>query len=340
MRDKDTGSIYRRKSDGLYVSQYKGHYKYSKDKATAKKKLAAMLKAPEQVKPSKITVATALDQYLETAKQRLKARSLIRYQVAADKHLKPALSKQRVDKLAALQVEQLYSDMLKAGSSPASVRLTHAVLSSAVKRCVRLQLVDTNICSSVELPRQQPKKIEVFTDCEVQRILRAAQDHALHVLYVLLLSTGLRTGEAFALELSAYAPAARTLSINKTMYNGSVSTPKSKNSDRVIVLPTQACKALDSHIEAVQPTRWLFTKNGHTISHHFPRDLWQPLLARADVPYRSPQTARHTVASKLLGKGIPAPAVAAYLGHDLATLLKSYAHAMPDSMQLVANALD
>jgi len=55
-RSRDTGSIYQLK-DGLYVAQYGGQYRYSKDKATAGAKLRELLASAEEVKPENITVA-------------------------------------------------------------------------------------------------------------------------------------------------------------------------------------------------------------------------------------------------------------------------------------------
>jgi hypothetical protein len=42
----------------------------------------------------------------------------------------------------------------------------------------------------------------------------------------------------------------------------------------------------------------------------------------------------------LLGKALPITAVAAYLGHDVQTLLRVYAHFMPDMQDAVADAMN
>ena len=63
-RKHGEGSIYQRK-DGSWVAQFKGKYRYAKDEESAKRKLYAMLSGAEETKPANITVAAALDEYLE-----------------------------------------------------------------------------------------------------------------------------------------------------------------------------------------------------------------------------------------------------------------------------------
>jgi hypothetical protein len=60
-RHSGDGSIYKRKSDGLYVAQYKGKYRYSKNKATAKAKLLKLMTEADESKPETITTAAFID---------------------------------------------------------------------------------------------------------------------------------------------------------------------------------------------------------------------------------------------------------------------------------------
>jgi hypothetical protein len=53
----------------MYVAQYNGQYKYSKDKATAKQNLKQMLQQADTAKPSNITIGEILNDYLKYAGQ-------------------------------------------------------------------------------------------------------------------------------------------------------------------------------------------------------------------------------------------------------------------------------
>jgi integrase len=341
-RERGTGSVYQRK-DGSWVAQYEGTYRYAKTEKEARRKLRQLLRSTaDEVKPTNITVGTALEDYLESARQSLKPRTVIRYQVAIDVHLLPAFGTVMLHKLTALQIEKVYARKLIDGSAPASIQLLHTVLSSAVKRAVRLKLVQTNVCSDVQTPKIQRDEVEVFHPSEVQRILSAAEYARLRAVFVLALTTGMREGELLGLQVDDYVPGRGTLDIRRSVYNGLVGTPKSKRSRRSITLPKLARAALEAHIRATTPSTYIFsTRTGRSFNaSHFICKHWKPLLERAGVPYKNFHTCRHYVASTLLSKGLPITVVARYMGHDEKTLLSTYSHLMPDMMDTVAAAMD
>jgi len=70
--------VYQRK-DGSWVGQYNGVYRYAKTEKEAKRKLRQLLQQADEIKPSNITVGTALDEYLQSVKQNLKPRTITRY---------------------------------------------------------------------------------------------------------------------------------------------------------------------------------------------------------------------------------------------------------------------
>jgi integrase len=341
-RTKGTGSVYQRK-DGSWVAQFEGTYRYARTETEARRKLRTLLRPADDVpsslgerakKPKGITVAAALDDYLETAKRKLKPRTVERYQQVIDIYLKPALGTVRLHKLTALQVEDLY-----AKCSPATAQLAHAVLSSTLKRAVRRGRLHTNVCSNVERPKSQQDEVEVFTYRDVVAMLSAASQDRLEALWTLALTTGMRHGEILGLQVRDYDAGKGTLAICRTVYNNVVGTPKSRRSRRTITLPRRALEALQRHTAG--PT-WMFEKGaGNPLRNNtFVTRLWRPFLQRAGVEYKNFHTCRHYVASTLLSKGLPITAVARYMGHDEKTLLSTYSHMMPDMMDTVASAMD
>src|SRR5262249_39113807 len=62
----------------------------------------------------------------------------------------------------------------------------------------------------------------------------------------------------------------------------------------------------------------------HILTHHF-----AAMVKQAPVPPLHLHGLRHSAASNALMAGIPAQVVADMLGHDVATLLKVYAHVLP-----------
>lgn len=336
------GSIYQRQ-DGYWVAQYNGVYRYSKDEKVARRKLVQMMQTTEEATPKNIIVSKILDDYLAAATPNLKPRTVKRYSEAIQVHLRPALGKTKLHKLTALDVEDVYARKLQDGLSASTIQLINAVLSSALKRAVRLKLVSANVCRDVQTPKIQREEVAIFEPTEVQALLSTAREERLRALWVLALTTGMREGEILGLQVSDYDAAKGTLRISRTIYNGIVSTPKSKRGRRTITLPKQAQRALDAHIEATKPTTYLFTTStGNPLSSsHFIRNYWRPLVEKAGVEYRCFHTCRHYVGSTLLAKGnLPIPAIARYLGHKEQMLLSTYSHLLPDQMDAVAAAMD
>jgi integrase len=161
-RSPGDGSLYQRK-DGLWVAQYQGEYRYSKDKATAKSKLRKLMTEADEVKPKNITVGKYIDQWFEFAKPNLKPSTIKRYNEAIEVHIKPAFGDAKLHKLDARTVQDTYAGMLRDGLSASTVNIVHSVLSSAFKRAAKWCMVWHNIMADVDAPRIENREVEVFT---------------------------------------------------------------------------------------------------------------------------------------------------------------------------------
>jgi integrase len=340
MRRAGEGSLYWREDKQLWVAQYNGVYRSSKDKDKAEAKLEQLLKQAEDVKPHTITVSTLLDQWLEFASPNLKPASIKRYREVIRIYIKPALGTRKLSSLTAYEVQRQYSKWLTA-YSPHIVYRCHSILHSAFKRGVKWQLVSTNIIKDVDAPKLPDTSISVFQPSEVQAILSAAKYTRYEAAYILALSIGCRGGELLSLQPQDYDKQAGTLAIRRTLVNNgtAIGTPKSKNSRRTIQLPRIALDALG---RTDLTGTWMFpSRAGTTLFYHnWIRCHWRPLLERAGVQYKNFHTARHYVASTLLAQGLPILSIAKFLGDTEATILKTYNHLMPNQMQAVAAAMD
>lgn len=252
-RAKGQGSVYRRK-DGLYVAQYNGVYRYSKSEDGANEKLRKLIAGEDARKPQSITVGTAIEDYLQHARTQgnLKRLTLQRYQEAYYRHLKSAFGTVKLDQLDVRTIEDAYTQKLRSGLSPASIRLIHAVLSAALKRKVCLGYIESNVCRNVELPKDKDRdEVEIFTLEEVSAILSAASEDRLEALWVCALSIGARLGELLALKGTDVDISTGKLRISKTVHNGVCGSPKSKHSRRVITLSRIAQQVLARHPKAL-----------------------------------------------------------------------------------------
>src|SRR5262245_42040506 len=86
-------------------------------------------------------------------------------------------------------------------------------------------------------------EVEVLDAAEVNRLLDAVDGHYAP-LYVTLVSTGMRLGEALGLQWGDIARGGRQIRVNRTLYRGTYYLPKSKRSKRAIDVGDQVLAAL------------------------------------------------------------------------------------------------
>src|SRR5215218_8059181 len=206
-RGRGEGSIYRRK-DGLWVGQYtvqtpggtKTKYIYSKTRKDAAARLAKAISERDAglvFDAGAMTVGDYLDRWLDAIKDTVKQRTWQRHEEVSRLHLKPALGNVRLDGLNALRVQALYRAKLDSGLSPRTVQIIHATLHKALKQAVRWSLVPRNVAEAVNLPKPAKKEIQPLSAEQAKKLLKTAKETQpkLYALYVLAVSTGMRSGE-------------------------------------------------------------------------------------------------------------------------------------------------
>jgi integrase len=312
-RGNGKGPDYRRK-DGLWVGQYKirtrngtkTKYIYSKTRKEAASKLADALAERDSgliYECGSMSLGDYLVRWLEATKGTVRERTWIRAEVDVRVHIDPVLGKSRLDGLSALRLQSFYRTKLDSGLSPRAVQIIHATLHKALRQAVRWQLIPRNVAESVEPPKANKKEIEPLDEEQVRGLLKAVEGDELEALYVLAITTGMRSGELLGLKWEDVDFRAGTLRVNRTVFNGRVNAPKTSKSRRSIRLSRSALVALKNH---ARTSEWVFcTSVGTPISvHNLHNRSWKPLLKKAGLPHKRFHDLRHTCATLLLTKGV------------------------------------
>ena len=121
------------------------------------------------------------------------------YEATVRLHLKPALGTVPLTRLSATRVQAFLNSQLAAGRSIRRVQIMRTVLSSALTRAMREELVMRNVARLAELPSWERQPITPWTSAEARAFLDAARDDPLYPAFVLLLLYGLRRGEVLGL---------------------------------------------------------------------------------------------------------------------------------------------
>jgi len=348
-RSRGEGSVYKRK-DGSWCAQYsngsKKKYLYGKTKKAVTDRLRERLSAihaGEVVEVRPVEVGDFLDQWLESVEGTVRDRTYQRYEGLVRNHIKPEIGGLMLDILTPSDLQDLYRKKLKAGLSPRSVEYIHITLGKALSQALMWQMVRRNVAQAVKPPKPLKKEIEVLDAEEVKRFLDLAEGDRYWALYVLAMTTGMRSGELLGLKWQDVDLEKGKLHVRRTLWRGKTYPPKTKKGYRTIPLPSMSVEALMFQRLKTE-AEWVFpTGKGTCVNYsNLVRRSFKPLLERAglpDMPFHS--ATRHTCATLLLSEGVHPKLVQEMLGHaTISITLDLYSHVTPMMQERTAQAME
>lgn len=303
--------------------------------------------------PGKRTVSDLLDQYLEAVHPNLKAGTWEHYKLIADTYIRPALGKLRLSKLAPDRIQRLYRPLQEQGHHR-TAQLVHFVLGQACSLAMRWHWLPENPCDRVLRPQYRARRREVWSPDDLATFLAGTEGHWLQPLWLLLLSSGCRLGEALALTWDDVQDGAVRVTKTGQYVSGewSVGEPKTDAGTRTITLPPEGATALRR--QRAQQSQWRLRagKEWEGSELVFTGETGRPLhratvahaLSRTcttlGLPAVTPHGLRHLHASLLLSQGLPVTLVSERLGHAHPGITMSvYAHAIERGDNAAAAAI-
>lgn len=353
-RDKGQGGLTKR-ADGRYQGTYKDaqgrtRYVYATRKREAQEKLTAAIlevRAGISLEPGRETVGGFLTRWLRDVKAHDVERSTTAFYADKARHLTAHLGKVQLRQLTGARVQQMYADLLAAGQSAANVRHIATTLRAALRQAFRWNLVARNVAEAAKPPKATKYQPTVLSGEQVRRLLEENAGHRMQPFFAVAVTTGLRLGELRALTWDALDASRRELAVRQTIDDlpggGFVfKVPKSERGRRTVALGETALAALarqrtqqlEERLKAGPAWRdhgLIFTTQatGAPLSEKRALEVLHRLEARAGVPRTRIHDLRHTHATLLLLAGVPVHVVAARLGDDPATVLRTYSHLLP-----------
>lgn len=332
---------------------------YGKTQGEAKKKFAtfqAQRSAGIMLSTKSIALGELAARWLELKRQRGEIGENTYHQYRNGLNKFRPLFKQRLDKITALQIDSIYSEMLKSGLSPRSVQVAHRSLHGALKQAVAWELVGRNVLTSVRVPKQRKPEIACWNADEVVRFLTFAQSHRLYALFYTALATGMRRGELVALRWDDVnlVHGRITIKMNAVAVMGKtlVKEPKSKASCRTIHIQEEDVAVLRVHQKQQAQERILLGQawSDHNLvfpsqvgTHLSPRNLsrlFDQLVKKSGVTQAGFHSMRHTHASLLIKNGVDDGVVSERLGHtDPGFTRRVYQHLFDEQRSTAALGL-
>jgi len=274
------------------------------------------------------------------------------------KRLNTHLGTIRLDRLKPAHIQHCYAQLLASGLSPRSVEQAHTVLRCALRQAVKEGTIPFTPTAAVTAPRPERHEPDPLTPSEIVQLFQATREDRLYALWVLLITTGLRIGEASGLTWEQIDLGEGTMQIRQAVQRqqgkGLVTVPvKTERSRRPLYLAPSPIQALRSHQERQQREyrvagkTWTLEARVFTMPAGGPLDpghvrhaLHRALAAVGHAPIRV-HDLRHTCASYYLHRDTHPKKVQELLGHASITLtLNTYSHLIPGTHREIAHLVE
>lgn len=199
--------------------------------------------------------------------------------------------------------------------SPKSVRMALSVLSQIYDEAVDDEAVAKNLCKDLRLPKLQPYEPQPFSNDEISTLLENSNGWFRNLLAILL-QTGMRIGEALALEWNDVKD--DYIVISKSIRNGETTETKTRNVRQVPIF-----NELRPFIKAQKLNSGLGSRVfPNTSGASCLRDTWLDVLKKSNMKHRVLYQTRHTFAINALDSGMfKVSQIAKMLGHNSTQML-------------------
>lgn len=391
-RANGEGSIYQRK-DGKWCAQYidclgKKRYLYGKTQQAVRKKLQEAIRQNDagiSLEPKRITFSAWVKEWLDvyqkpTIRESTYSYNLKRWTV----HIEPYFNRIQLKDIRAEHIQKFVNEKAEkrldgkpGGYSAEMVRLLYLAIRGSLEKAVELGYIPKNPANSVNLKAMEHTDKRIFSVEEQRRFEKRVREDIEQYhnssIFLLLLYTGMRIGEALGLQISDIDFKTREIHINRTagtIDNESgqgkrfyVSSPKTKAGKRIIPMSDTAADLLAGQIEyrnrlvdGMRPV-WLergietryadegyiyVTDCGNVLNYANLKRKLNQICEKADIhPRITPHGLRHTFATRWIEAGLDVRSLAEILGHtDIKMTLNIYTHALPEQKRKNMNAID
>lgn len=272
----------------------------------------------------KLTFADLMDKYLEWSRANKKS---YRRDLTSAKALLAKFRGVKLGAITPLMIEQYKAERSGDGLTNSSINRELALLKHAFNQASRWGLYHgANPMKGVTMLRENPPRLRYLTPDEFKRLHDAAPAH-LQPILLMLVSTGLRLGEALGLTWEAV-----------DLENGMLHVADSKaGRPRDVPLPSQL-RAVLADIKGRSQGPAVFTYRGKSLSDV--RSGFARACRSAGIENFRLHDLRHTFASWQAMAGTPIRTLQELLGHRTITMTMRYAHLMPGHIQAAAKVIE
>ena len=311
------------------------------------------------VSTNKINFAEWTNRWLlEYVTPNLRQMTKERYERAMRKHVIPEIGHIKLTNLTPRHIQSLQAKLADNGMSPAGIDLIHNIISSCLKYALRMEVIWRNPAQAVTPPRHERTEIEPPDIAGVKKVLSLAKetDPISHACLHLIAYTGIRRGEALALQWQNVDLENGTISIVRTLGRSVekgllFEKPKTTSGRRVIDLDDGTVSVLRAHQghqllnksqleDAYEDNDLVFANAlGQPMNPMMITRTFKRLAKECGLKDHKLHSLRHFHASVTLQSGQSLLLISKRLGHaGIATTADIYGHILPGWQKEAANA--
>src|SRR5665213_1333697 len=372
------GSIYQRQSDGRWFGsiveagedgKLKRKTVSAKTKDAARIKLKRLMEDQERLQAeglppmdTTVTVSQLLDRWHKVIVATRRETTASNYKYMIDGHIVPfvlpggrTLGSKKVATLTFNDVDALLDAKREAGLSPSTRRLIRSVLVQATNQAMKWRIVTRNepaMSTPVTVHRSEGRSL---SPAQAKRLMETLETSPMGALFIVMLTTGMRRGEAIGLRWEDVDLKKGVISVRQQVQriNGELKATevKTERSRRSINLAKPTVVALREHKAAQRAERLAsaaWTDTGYVFTTGIgtpldPRNVakqFESNCLKAKIGKWHPHELRHSAASLMLATGTPLQVVSAVLGHASIRITSDvYGHVLDPQRQDAADAL-
>jgi integrase len=291
---------------------------------------------------------TAYAEQWERARSNVKPSTLRGYQSMIATHLVPAFGERPLRSIGPSEINRYLADQqdrVRPKTRRNVLTLLHKMLRDAIAQ--GYLTVNPVKDDSVERPKAMKegdeREVEVLQPTEVNRLLDAVRaldgenETEAYPLFLTAVLTGMRLGELLALQWGDVDWEGHQIRVRRSCYKGAFYVPKSKRSHRRVDVGDQLLDVLRGvrqrrYADGQTPADALCFPNaegkpldGDNLRHR----VWEPALAKAELPHYVMHSLRHFYASALISQGEDLKYVSQQLGHaSISITVDRYGHVL------------
>lgn len=258
------------------------------------------------------TLLKLCDDVLEDKEKTLKGTSYRSYSSLLNSRIKPYFQDKKVNDIKPIDIDSFY----KTFTDKSSLTICNCILKEAFNKAIINEYINTT-----PLIVKRPKltsnyEIDPFSLDEINLLLNTAKGQFRNLLGLAFYS-GLRIGEIIGLKWEDVNFQDYTISVNRTITQGFMQTPKTKSSKRTIDMLSQAEQFLQNQKIKTGLSEFVFMSrllSSYKSTFQLNKE-WFDLLKECKLKRRVLYQTRHSFASNMLSNGETVMWVSFMLGH-------------------------